>query len=253
MQCSRRLLVVSTDGDYIPLSMLQMLRAQGAPDPPCEVFVFRMLTRSGADDAPTAKRQCLPGGAAAPRKPGRQYEFVHIAKLMTCITRLLPSEAQHPVEQFCALVALGGCDFALNLPRLGPKSLWKLRHRLAKLDLSRPPQLLCAMSMLYWDTFVMKNTIPSGMVNSVAFFAELPEAEATQHYAAIMLRIKSIKTLSPRIASALWDADRARAHALNTEWTLAYWNLLQGVPDPHSRDFGYRRDAHGRTHFACIT
>jgi hypothetical protein len=109
------------------------------------------------------------------------------------------------------------------------------------------------MSMLYWDTFVMKNTIPSGMVNSVAFFAELPEAEATQHYAAIMLRIKSIKTLSPRIASALWDADRARAHALNTEWTLAYWNLLQGVPDPHSRDFGYRRDAHGRTHFACIT
>ncbi len=57
---------MSTDGDYIPLSMLQMLRPQGAPDPPCEVFVFRMLTRSGADDAPTAKRQCLPGGAAAP-------------------------------------------------------------------------------------------------------------------------------------------------------------------------------------------
>jgi hypothetical protein len=184
------------------------------------------------------------------RKQARQYEFVHVGKLMACVVRLLRSEAQHPVEQFCAMVALAGCDFALSLPRLGPKTIWKLRHRLAKLDLSQPAQLLCAMSILYWDTFVMKNTMPTGMVSSASFFAELPETEARQHYGATMHRIKNIKTLSPRIACMLWDADRAHAHALNTEWTLAYWHLLQGFPDPHSRNFGYLRDSHGRTHFA---
>jgi hypothetical protein len=269
MQFSRRLLIVSTDGDYIPLSMLQMLRAQGDAAPPCEVFVFRMHTRSAADApkpgaargsssaalaAPAAGAPLGPKPAAPPsppaRKQGRQYEFVHVGKLMACVARLLRSEAQHPVEQFCAMVALAGCDFALSLPRLGPKTMWKLRHRLAKLDLSQPAQLLCAMSILYWDTFVMKNTMPTGMVSSASFFAELPETEARQHYAAIMHRIKNIKTLSPRIACMLWDADRAHAHALNTEWTLAYWHLLQGFPDPHSRNFGYLRDSHGRTHFA---
>ncbi|NBX18214.1 MAG: hypothetical protein EBR09_12700, partial [Proteobacteria bacterium] len=181
-----------------------------------------------------------------------QYEFVHVRKLMTCVVRLLPSEAQHPVAQFCAMVAFAGCDFALSLPRLGPKTLWKLRHRLAKLDLSQPAQLLCAMCILYWDMFVMKNTMPTGVVNSADFFAKVSVTDAERCYTSSMHRIKNIKTISPRIISALWDPDRAHAHTLNTQWTLAYWNQLQNFPDPHSKNFGYLRDSHGRTHFAFI-
>jgi hypothetical protein len=261
MRFSRRLLVVSTDGDYIPLSMLQMLQDQraqatAASPAPCEIFLFRMRTKSASDEAPSAKRQCTAHGAAARGTPGvvrkqsRQYEFLNVGKLMACVDRLLPSRAQHPVEQFCTMVALSGCDFALNLPRLGPKTIWKLRHRLANLNLSQPAQLLCAMSILYWDTFVMRNTMPAGVVNTTSYFEKLEEGDVKQHYAAIMHRIKSSKSLSPRIATALWDTDRAHAHALNIEWTLAYWNLLQGFPDPHSKNYGYLRDAKGRTHFA---
>ena len=259
MRFSRRLLVVSTDGDYIPLSMLQMLRdrraqATAASPEPCEVLLFRMRTKSASDDAPAAKRQCTAQGAAGSRAPARkqsrQYEFLHVSKLMACVERLLPSRAQHPVEQFCTMVALSGCDFALNLPRLGPKTIWKLRHQLANLNLSQPAQLLCAMSILYWDTFVMKNAMPAGVLNTASYFEKLRESDVKEHYGAIMRRIKSSKTVSPRIAAGLWDADRAHAHTLNIEWTLAYWNLLHAFPDPHSKDYGYLRDAKGRTHFA---
>jgi hypothetical protein len=57
---SRRLLVVSTDCDYIQLSMLQMLqdqRAQAmtASPAPCEIFLFRMRTKSALDEEPSAK------------------------------------------------------------------------------------------------------------------------------------------------------------------------------------------------------
>ena len=263
MRYSRRLLVVSTDGDYIPLSMLQMLRDQGRQamaesQTPCEIFIFRMHTKSAAEAVPDAKRRCVAQSsakreeAAAPKKT-RKYEFVQVSKLMACVERLLPSRAQHPVEQFCAMVALSGCDFALNLPRLGPKTIWKLRHRLTKLNMSQPAQLLCAMSILYWDTFVMKNTMPVGMTNETSFFEKLEEDDVKQQYGAIMRRIKLSKSLSPRIATVLWDADRANAHTLNIEWTMAYWNLLHDVPDPHSKDYGYMRDAKGRTHFAFST
>ena len=56
-----------------------------------------------------------------------------------------------------------------------------------------------------------------------------------------------------RIATVLWDADCANAHTLNIDWTMAYWNLLHNVPDPHSKDYGYMRDAKGRTHFTFFT
>jgi hypothetical protein len=75
------------------------------------------------------------------RKQSLHYEFLNVGKLMVCVDRLLPSRTQHPVEQFCTMVALSGCDFALNLPWLGPKTIWKLWHRLANLNLLQPAQL----------------------------------------------------------------------------------------------------------------
>ncbi len=90
---------------------------------PCEIFIFRMHTMSAAEAVPDAKvcgskfhKERRVGCA----KNTRKHDFVQVSKLMACIERLLPSRAQHPVEQFCAMVALSGCDFALNLPRLGP-------------------------------------------------------------------------------------------------------------------------------------
>lgn len=261
MRYSRRLLVVSTDGDFVPLSMLQMLRKQQAQtltpaSTTCDVFLFRLRTKSESTEEPSAKRQRVAQTSKeeqdSARRKGREYEFVHINKLSTCIERLLPSRVQPPVDQFCALVALSGCDFALNLPRLGPRTIWKLRHRLANLDLSQPTQLLCAITILYWDTFIMKNTIPTGMTNSAEFFRLLTEGEVREHYRSVIKRIKASKTVSPRITSVLWDTERAYAHSLNIVWTMAYWNLLNEFPDPHSKDYGYILDGKGVTHFAFI-
>ena len=251
MQYSRRLLVVSTDGDFIPLSMLQMVRQQqDAAQTVCQVFLFRLCTKLDGAEAQSAKRQRVTSEASCKKR--REYEFVHISKLLTCIERLMPSRVQSPVDQFCTLVALSGCDFAVNLPRLGPRTIWKLRHRLANLDLSQAPQILCAISILYWDTFVMKNTLPPGMSNSTQFFGMLTESKTMEHYASIMHRIKGMPSLSPRIKAVLWGTERAHAHSLNTTWTLLYWNRLHAYPDPHSQNYGYTKDSKGVTHFAFL-
>jgi hypothetical protein len=259
MRYSRRLLVVSTDGDFVPLSMLQMLRKQQAQthapaSTTCDVFLFRLRTKSESTEEPSVKRQRVAqtstGAPDSTRKKGREYEFVHINKLSACIERLMPSRVQTPVDRFCALIALSGCDFALNLPRLGPRTIWKLRHRLANLDLSQQAQLLCAITILYWDMFIMKNTILTGMTNSTEFFRLLTEGNVQGHYKSVINRIKASKTVSPRITSVLWDTERAYAHSLNIVWTMAYWNLLNKFPDQHSKDYGYILDRKGVTHFA---
>lgn len=169
MTYSRHLLLVSTDGDFVPLAMLQMLLSNRT-DANCDVFLFRLRTKSEDTEELNAKRQCLFFGNT--RKPKREYEFVHVDKLLNCVERLMPSRVQAPVDQFCTMVALSGCDFALTLPRVGQRTAWKLRHRLTHLDLSKPVQILCAMNVLYWDTFIMKNQTPAGMTNSVDFTTE---------------------------------------------------------------------------------
>ena len=51
------------------------------------------------------------------------------------------------------------------------------------------------MSNLYWDTFVMKNTMPVGMINETSFFEKLQEDDDKQQYGVIMHRIKLSKSL----------------------------------------------------------
>jgi hypothetical protein len=96
----------------------------------------------------------------------------------------------------------------------------------------------------------MKNTLPTGMTNSTEFFRLLTEGDAREHYKSVIKRIKALKTVSPRIISVLWDTERAYAHSLNIMWTMAYWNLLNEFPDPHSKEYGYVLDGKGVTHFA---
>ena len=63
---------------------------------------------------------------------------MHVAPVAAWLRHVFPCKVADPVQQFCAMVALCGCDFARNLQRLGPRSLWKLRHRLQNSHLSQP-------------------------------------------------------------------------------------------------------------------
>jgi hypothetical protein len=181
----------------------------------------------------------------------RTYEFVRIAPIASWIHKVLPSKAIDPVRQFCAMVALCGCDFARNLPRLGPRTLWKLRHRLQHTDLLQAPQVVSALSIAYSDLFVTKNAVPAGMRNNIEWFQSMSDEQVCVIYNDVAARIQGNNKLSERIKMQLWGADIAMAHARNTVWTMHYWSFLDHCPDPHAADFGYVRDAKGRTHFAA--
>jgi hypothetical protein len=245
MQVSSALCIVSTDGDYLPLALLQTSIAAGNAQL-CDVVLFRMTTQTHT--ATACKRKLSQEQADRPAR--RTYEYVRIADISAWICTVLPSKAVDPVRQFCAMVALCGCDFARNLPRLGPRTLWKMRHRMQHVDLLQAPQALGAMSMAYNDLFIMKNAVPAGMSNSRLWFESTSEDQVRAIYDDVAARIQNDARVSQRIKEQLWGGESALAHARNAVWTMHYWSFLEHCPNPHAADFGYVRDAKGRTHFA---
>jgi hypothetical protein len=221
-----------------------------------KVVLYRMQTNCGpvvdTPAASTGKRKFN----TAPEKCRRQYEFVNVQRLNTYVRAHMPSKKQDPILQFCAMVAMCGCDFVMNLPRIGPKTAWKFRHRWQHLNLLQPAEILFAMNLIYYDMFVMKNgtavllhnSVHSG--NSSERRATLDEGTSKASYEHTIQRVKNNIKTSQLVRSSLWTGERALAHAKNTSWTLQYWQNLQCFVCPHSSDFGYTRDVKGRTVFA---
>ena len=235
------LCIVSVDGDFLPLSLMQSSSAG------CDILLYRMVTR-----APTgpAKRKS-PASEPAQRAPRREYEYVHIAPVAAWLHDVFPCKVADPVQQFCAMVALCGCDFARNLPRLGPRSLWKLRHRLQNSDLSQPEQALSGIACLYHDMFVAHNVVPPSVRNSAAWFQSVTEEGACAVYEDLARKVRGDHKISETIRKQLWPVETTRVHTRNASWTLQYWSLLANAPDPLAADFGYVRDSKGRTAFAA--
>ena len=136
-------------------------------------------------------------------------------------------------------------------PAPGPRTLWKLRHRMQHTDLLPVQQVVGALSIAYTDLFVTKNAMPQGMSNSLLWFQSTSEEQVRAIYNDVAARIQGNDRVSPRIKLQLWGADSAMAHARNAVWTMHYWSFLEHCTDPHAADFGYVRDAKGRTHFAA--
>jgi hypothetical protein len=176
---------------------------------------------------------------------------VDIAPLKAWLTVVFPSKVVHPVRQFCAMVALCGCDFARNLPRLGPPSSWKIRHRLQNVDLGNPTHALCGINVAYHDMFVSRNVMPTHMSNSIEWFENVSEETALTLYDAMTRKIEQDQRISQRIKQQLWPAATSSVHTRNATWTMCYWTLLEHATDPLTHDFGYLRDAKGRTSFAA--
>jgi hypothetical protein len=218
------------------------------------VLLYRMVTRAPAASCKRKSPAAEPGAApaeAARAASKRQYEFVRIAPVSAWLRRVFPSKVVDPVQQFCAMVALCGCEFARNLPRLGPRSLWKMRHRLQNSDLSQPTQALCAIACAYHDMFVARNTVPPRVTNSVGWFQQASDELALSVYEELAGRVAREHKVSETIRKQLWSAATSRAHARNASWTLLYWSELEHAPDPLAADFGYVRDSKGRTGFAA--
>ena len=240
------LCIFSTDGDYLPLALLQTTGEERRHSP-CKVVLHRMVTQT--ETVACRKRKALAESSSDKQSAKRAYEYVCISSIAEWLPTVFPCKSVKPVTQFCALVALCGCDFTRNLPRLGPRTLWKLRHRIQNTDLTNPWQTVCALSMLYNDHLVSKNVVPASLVNSRVFFETVSPETASQAYDGVMCRIHSDQKVSPRIKEQLWTERRATAHALNALWTMHYWSLLDQAPNPLVQNFGYMRDEKGRTAF----
>jgi len=247
MPLARCLCIVSVDGDFLPLSLLQILQCQRMQASPCDVLLYRIATKT---DATGGKRK-TPASEPEAKTARREYEFVHVALVRAWLHSVFPSKAADPVVQFCAMVALCGCDFARNLPRLGPRSLWKMRHRMHNADLSQPTQALLAIACAYHDMFVSRNQVPPRVTNSVAWFTQASDELALTVYQDLASKVVRDQKVSPTIQKQLWPAATSRAHTRNAAWTLLYWSLLEHAPDPLSADYGYVRDSRGKTSFAA--
>ena len=115
-----------------------------------------------------------------------------------------------------------------NLPRLGPRSLWKMRHRLQNSDLWQTTQALCSIACAYHDMFVARNQVPPRIVNSVGWFQQASDQLALAMYEELASKVARDQKVAETIRKQLLPAATSRAQR-NAGWTLLYWSLLENT------------------------
>lgn len=237
------LLIESTDGDFVPMSMLQLERhaAQEGCETVPHVFLHRLKT-----NVSPAKRGT--GG-----KPKREFEYVHVNSLYATLDSELQAHGQVAPLQlqgqgprastarlFALLVASTGCDFCLSLPNLGPGKIWAMRNgavlmpgiardRRAELWATQPLRVLLHMVIVLYRDAYKKHLVRASrsLVSSPEESMDALRWKYTQIYNAVM---HESGLGVPRIAP--WPVERMLAHLKNTLWTLHYWIYLHDYPDP---------------------
>ena len=110
------LLILSTDGDFLPMGMLQIEQKMRNEEAVPSIYLHRMKTR-----VDTKKRTA--GGVLK-----REYEFVNVNALCSYIQQhvLCVDDTLSRARVFSFVVASCGCDFAMSLPNIGPIKLWQV-------------------------------------------------------------------------------------------------------------------------------
>jgi hypothetical protein len=219
------LLVVSTDGDFVPLSLLHLDKK-----PTDQISLLRMTTNI----APPGKRGGAAAGAAG-STARRTYEHVHMRSVKDYLASELPA-VERPGSVFAVWCMLTGCDFAANLPALGPTKLWQCRHMIQH---CAPTEngLMHALCRAYLQLF--RNKLGGAVLNE--HVRKLDADTAPAMFACIHASVQRSLTLSPRTKKSFWTADRAQVHVRNVLWTLEYWHTQHDYPDPVQPRYGYVR------------
>ena len=210
------LLVDSTDGDFIPIALLQYDR-HSSP-----IALHRFNTR-----VPTSK----------PSDP--KYEYVDIAKLHTFVQKEMRRSSE-PCRDFASIVGMVGCDFTMSLPQIGPKTLWSLRPFIKNCALETPAGMLMLVVRTMMKKYQMHLASIAKKINGMLL--EVPTTEtAEQSYTLVYTTLQNKAALSERIRIKLWAPARMIAHVKNVTWTLQYWQYLHHFADPLESDFGYKK------------
>ena len=217
------LLLVSTDGDFIPIALIQLERRLHERGTAGNILIHRIKTKV----AETGKRP-----RASSQK--REYEYVNVQRLLGFLSSEF-GRTDTPARFFSCMVALTGCDFCMNLPAVGPSKLWTIRHTLGKSDMQSSHDIMNALLQVYSTAFASK----ARGVDRDLRLAVCDTASSRDAYAQLLGRVQKSSQVAQRTRESLWSSERIMAHVCNTMWTMQYWTLLHAYPDPLSGNFGY--------------
>ena len=212
-------LLISTDGDFVPLALVQ-IEKQAVAHP---VYIHRMLCRTAG-----------PGKRKADGSQRREFEFVDLQQLLVFVRSEFP-QAPLPARTFATMVALTGCDFSMTLPGAGPAKIWQQRLWASKHDITEFSCLLAFVAHMYSSLF-------GKHINTANLGLDSPELGAiVRVYDQLSASVKRSLGIAERTKSSFWDGGRMQAHVRNSLWTLAYWTDTHAFPDPLSGKHGFEK------------
>lgn len=204
------LLIISTDGDYVPMALIQLKQNTGND----MVFIHRIKIN-------VSKKRQLQSTASS-----REFEFVNVQELRNKLDLDVRNKYQLETEQWsvclAALIAMTGCDFCMNLPQIGPIKVWDARHLLFQSN--HHLQIACVQTMIQLYQATMLQGIKS-------FVQSEQEDDFKAQWQTTIQRLKDKKPTSS-VVSKLWTFERLTAHSKNILWTTQYWTNLQFFSDP---------------------
>lgn len=223
LPASGTLLLVSTDGDFVPIALIQLekhLRVQGNT---ANILIHRIKTKL----KDTGKRPRL-------GSQKREYEYVDVKKLLGYITTEFP-KSENPALFLGCMVAMTGCDFCMNLPGIGPSKIWTARHRFRNSQMNTSTEIMTALLLVYNDTYRQRTRGVTAELSQG--FEDTQDARLA--YVKLYEQIRKCPSIAARTKASVWDTDRMMAHVCNTMWTIQYWELLHEYADPMTGNFGY--------------
>jgi hypothetical protein len=215
------LVVQSTDGDFVPLSLIHC-----AASPESQVVLERIETKVS-----TPSKRDSTGRAK------RQMEFVCMRTLCAHVYATL-STHENPCRTFAALVALTGCDFSQSMASIGPSKLWSSRSLLRNINLGSEHGLLNSVTLTYQYNFSKRiRALPHDSV--VSLCNTDTSVEAYRHVHGAILRNVSV---AQKTKGAINTPEEMLRHVRNVMWTVEYWSKLELWPDPIQEKFGFSMD-----------
>lgn len=267
------LLIDTTDGDYIPISLMFVERAmrearvvsearapgeaRGISVSVPSVAIYRMECKTKAVQA---KRK-----AAGDDRPRITYEFVHVNHLLRHLqaafdgmpmgsspwatqARLGNVGNLHGVEMclLTMLIAFTGTDFSKGLPYLSPQKIWDALQ-----------QGLLAHVVGCFDRDSLSLDVEQTCDRVIArLYAQAYRKHVREHdrmlMADVATQLKDKSALSASVRERLPSLQNTQCLVRNANWLMQYWQCADDgkYPDPMAGDFGFALNKKGQPVYA---
>jgi hypothetical protein len=225
-----RMLIDATDGDYVPIALLHLERAAGAP---VDVSIYRMAVNVGGPKRNAAGDVRI------------TYEHLHVNTLAAQLRAAVLEKLRRRPERLgaaagremlvlAALVTYTGCDFSRGLPYLSPQHVWD------NLGLVWGP----LAAALDGDALDAQAVCDRALARLYAVKYARHAPREPRSFAELADRLKRGSALGETVRARLPEAAAALCVARNGNWVLAYWT--GAAPDALAGPYGFARDARGR-------